>query len=123
MATSKTKSTDAPAEGAKTRKGQPRPSAVIGDLDFGGVDESRLTPDNVRRTVWDDTLDKLYDATVAGKVGRDEAGALKWVKIGDYSSGQGAKAQVKSFRKRGLDSTYEFKVSGKELFARVIETA
>jgi len=108
------------AEGSE-RKGTPRPSAVISDLDFGGVDPARLAATSARRTAWDDTLDSLYDATAKGLVGRDGEGKLKFVKIGSYSSTQGARSQVKAFTNRGHAKTYEFKVSGNDLFARVIE--
>jgi hypothetical protein len=101
----------------------PRPSAIVGEIDFGGVDEAALEQAAARRTPWDDVLDNLYDATAAGKVGRQEDGSLRFVKIGSYATGQSAKAQVKAFTERKLDNTYEFKVAGKDLFARVIETA
>jgi hypothetical protein len=120
-----TKATSATSvEGENKRgKGKPRPSAIVGDIDFGGVDPAKLEAEAVRRTPWDDVLDKVYDATLAGEVGRDENGALRFVKIGTYATSQSAKAQVKAFTEKKLTNTYEFKVSGKELFVRVIETA
>lgn len=116
--TSKTKAApEAPAKAA------PRPSAIVGEIDFGGVDEAALEQAAARRSPWDDVLDALYDATADGKVGRQEDGSLKFVKIGSYATGQSAKAQVKAFTERKLTNTYDFKVAGKDLFARVIETA
>ena len=111
------------AEAVKEEAKAPRPSAIVGEIDFGGVDEEALEQAAARRSPWDDTLDALYEATAAGKVGRAEDGTLKFVKIGSYATGQSAKAQVKASTERKLTNTYEFKVAGKDLFARVIETA
>jgi hypothetical protein len=116
---SKTKATEAPAEAPKA----PRSSAIITEIDFDGVDETALEQAAARRSPWDDTLDNLYAATEAGKVGSQEDGSLKFVKIGSYATGQSAKAQIKAFTERKLTATYEFKVAGKDLFVRVIETA
>lgn len=112
----------AAAETTNPRKGSPRPSAILNEIDFSGVDVSALEQAAARRSPWDDVLEKLYDATEQGLVGRDENGALKYVNIGNYASAQSAKAQIKAFTERKLTETYEFMVAGKGLFARVIES-
>lgn len=104
-------------------KAAPRPSAILGNIDFSGIDETELANAPVRKSPWDDVLDEVYEATAEGKVPRDENGNLKFVKIGSYAQGQSAKAQIKSFATRKLDETYEFKVHGKDLLVRVRETS
>jgi len=113
----KTEAIEAPAT---TGKG--RPSAIITDIDFSGIDQDALSTETLRRSPWDDVLNQVYDATEAGKIGRDTNGKLLFVKIGSYASSQSAKAQIKAFTQRKLDGTYEFTVAQKELFVRVRET-
>lgn len=119
--------TKAPATEAKksgTPKGQPRPSAIVSTLDFSAtLDEAAFDQASQRRSQWTELLEVVYKATEADEVPRNGAGELCFTKIGAYSTGQGAKAQIKAFRKRGLDSTYEFRTSGNDLYVRVIEVA
>jgi len=123
MATKKnTKVTEADETVEGTDVKAVRPSAIVGDINFDGIDAADLDAVPARRSPWDDVLDKVYAATEAGDVPRDGDGALKFVKIGSYAQGQSAKAQVKAFASRKLDATYEFKVHGKDLLVRVRET-
>lgn len=112
----------APAADAAKPKGGPRPSAVIAIDISKAVDTDALEVATVRRTQWTAVLDEVYELTAAGEIPRNEDESLKFVPIGHYSNGQGAKAQVKSFEKQGLNKTYEFRVSGVDLYVRVIET-
>lgn len=109
--------TDAPVKAKKAR-----PSAVI-DIDLNDtIDEARLDEPATRRSQWDGKLDEVYTLTEDGSIPRNEDGSLRFVKIGQYTSSQGAKAQVKAFHKKGLNSTYEFRVGGSDLYVRVVET-
>lgn len=116
--------TKATASGAK-------PSAILGEFDF----DSAADPDALakaasqRSSKWTEALDKLYTATAEGKVPRNEAGALKFVKLGHFGNVGGARTQVRVFEKAGLNKTYEFKTvttkdpAGSDLWARVVEVA
>ena len=119
-----TKATPATAK-ATTAKGKPKPQAVVNDLDLDNtVDDSALKP-QPRKSKWVVLLDKLYDATVEGKVPRSESGDLKFVKLGAFSNINGARTQARAMEKKGYDATYEFKSisrdGGSELWGRVIE--
>lgn len=117
--TAKAKSTTAKSKGA------PKPQAVADDLDLDNtVDDEALKP-QPRKSKWVKLLDKLYDATVEGKVPRSEDGSLRFVKLGSFTNINGARTQARAMEKKGLDATYEFKTvskdGGSELWGRVIE--
>lgn len=99
-----------------------RPSAVLALDVSSAVDGASLDTAVNRRTQWDSVLDELYSLTEKDEVPTNEDGSLRFVRIGHYTNSQGAKAQVKSFIKRGIDKTFEFRVSGTDLFARVVKT-
>lgn len=99
----------------------PRQSAVIAINVDSAVSGDDLAPAS-RRTQWDQTLDQLYSLTEAGNIPTNEDGTLKFVQIGHYKNVQGVSAQMKAFRKRELDKTYEFRGNGVDLYARVILT-
>lgn len=110
---------------ATPAKGKPKPQAVVNELDLDNtVDDSALKP-QPRKSKWVVLLDKLYDATVAGKVPRSESGDLKFVKLGAFTNINGARTQARAMEKKGYDATYEFKSisrdGGSELWGRVIE--
>jgi hypothetical protein len=124
--TENTENTEQPTGG----KGQPRPRAAVEVIDFSDVaDEADLAAFGAgsRTSKWSTLLDDLYDATAAddSQVPRDEAGTLKFVRLGTFNNAGGARTQVKFFEDKGLDATYEFKtvVKGKQsfLWARVRE--
>lgn len=131
MATGKkaTGSTEALAEATHPAKGQPRPRAVVEDIDFsataGDEDLARQAP--VRNSKWMEVLDKLYQGTVDNKVPRQADKSLSFIKLGEFNNPGGARTQVKAFEDKGLDATYEFRtiVKGKQsfLWARVKEVA
>lgn len=110
------------------RKGVARPTAVVDALDFDTAMDDASIPDRPeRQSAWVTTLDTLYTATEEGKVPRDDEGALKFVKLGEFSNVNGARSQVRSLEKKEYDKTYEFKTvvsNGKSaLWARVREVA
>lgn len=128
MAASKTKKTDGTeAPATHPAKGVARPQAVVDTINFDDVagDEDLTTTAGVRNSKWIQVLNDLYEGTAAGKVARNEDGALKFVRLGTFHNPGGARTQVKSFEAKGLDSTYEFKtvVKGHDsfLWARVRE--
>lgn len=110
----------------------PRTSAII-DLDFSDVMEAdSLAAETTRRSKWNDQLDALYQATIEDKVPRDEAGELKFTRLGHFTNVNGARTQVKVFLDKGLDKTYDFRSvttgktdaepnGGSNLWARVKE--
>jgi hypothetical protein len=110
-------------------KGQPRPQAVLNDIDLSaamGEDEMPVAP--ARRSKWTDLLDKLYTATEEGKVPRGEDGSLKFVKLGEFTNVNGARTQSRALEQRdegALADVYEFKsvsvTGGSQLWGRVIE--
>jgi len=122
MATRKSTAKTTPATKAK---GPAKPQAVADELDLDNTaDDSALAP-QPRKSKWIVLLDKLYDATVAGKVPRSEDGSLKFVKLGSFTNVNGARTQARAMVGKGLDATYEFKSisrdGGSELWGRVIE--
>lgn len=116
--TAKTKTTKA--------KGPAKPQAVADDLDLdhtAGDEDLQAQP---RRSKWIVLLDKLYEATIAGKVPRGDDGSLRFVKLGAFTNINGARTQARSMEAKGLGETYEFKTvtrsgEGSELWGRVIE--
>jgi hypothetical protein len=117
--------TKASIEAATKAKGPSKPQAVADELDLDNtVDDEALKP-QPRKSKWIVLLDKLYDATVAGKVPRSEDGNLKFVKLGAFTNVNGARTQARAMASKGLDATYEFKSisrdGGSELWGRVIE--
>ena len=123
MATARKSTAKTPAK-AKA-KGPAKPQAVANELDLDNtVDDEALKP-QPRKSKWVVLLDKLYDATVQGKVPRTEAGDLKFVKLGSFGNINGARTQARQMEGRGLGETYEFKSvsrdGGSELWGRVIE--
>lgn len=123
-----TKSTESDTTEAASTKGQPKPQALVGELDFtDAVDEADLTS-APRRSKWVQQLDRLYDATVnENKVPRNEAGELKFIKLGSFTNVNGARTQARALEQKGFGETYEFKsvtgAAGSDLFGRVIEVA
>jgi len=110
---------------AKSVKGLAKPQAVADELDLDNAfDDEELKP-QPRKSKWIVLLDKLYDATVSGKVPRTETGDLKFVKLGKFGNVNGARTQARAMEGKGLGETYEFKSvsrdSGSELWGRVIE--
>lgn len=115
--------TTASTDTAKT----PKPQAIVDTIDFStAMDDSELTAP-ARRSKWNTILEALYDATVAedSKVPRNEAGELKFIKLGVFTNVNGARTQARALEQKGLGDTYEFKTVAKatssELYARVIE--
>ena len=111
---------------AKTKtKGAPKPQAVADELDLTEtVDGDALKP-QPRRSKWIVLLDKLYAATVDGKIPRSDDGSLQFIKLGSFTNVNGARTQARVLEKKGLDETYEFKSvtveGGSQLWGRVIE--
>lgn len=123
--TRKSTATKAKAEPKAKAKGPAKPQAVADELDLDNtVDDEALKP-QPRKSKWVVLLDKLYDATVNGKVPRTEAGDLKFVKLGAFGNINGARTQARAMESKGLGETYEFKSvsrdGGSELWGRVIE--
>lgn len=119
------KSTASTKTATPKTKGPAKPQAVADELDLDNtVDDDDLKP-QPRKSKWIVLLDKLYDATVAGKVPRSEDGSLKFVKLGSFTNVNGARTQARAMVSKGLDATYEFKSisrnGGSELWGRVIE--
>lgn len=112
-----------------TPKGQPKPQAVLDNIDLGsaiGEDEMPVAP--ARRSKWTSLLDQLYTLTEEGKVPRGEDGALKFVKLGAFTNINGARTQMRNLNERddgAYAETYEFKSvtrdGGSELWGRVRE--
>ena len=130
----KTKATPKPVErddnvdGKRTERvrGASKPQAVADDIDLSSaIDGTALKP-QPRRSKWVSLLDKLYDATVEGKVPRSEDGSLQYIRLGSFTNVNGARTQARALESKGLDATYEFKTvtkgtDGSELWGRVIE--
>lgn len=119
--TKKSTASKAPAKA----KGPAKPQAVLDELDFDNtVDDAALKP-QPRKSKWIVLLDKLYEATVAGKVPRSDDGSLQFVKLGSFTNINGARTQARAMEKKGLGETYEFKSvskdGGSDLWGRVIE--
>lgn len=119
------KSTTPPQKKDAKAKGPAKPQAVADELDLDNtVDDEALKP-QPRQSKWVKLLDKLYEATVAGKVPRSDDGSLRFVKLGSFTNINGARTQARAMEKKGLDATYEFKTiskdGGSELWGRVIE--
>lgn len=116
----------ASASKAKAKpKATPKPQAVADELDLDtAVDDEALKP-QPRKSKWVKLLDKLYDATVEGKVPRSDDGALKFVKLGTFTNINGARTQARAMESKGYNETYEFKTvsrdGGSELWGRVVE--
>ena len=125
--TTKAKATDAttPASPAKA-KGPAKPQAVADDIDLtSAVDGADLKP-QPRQSKWLVLLDKLYEATIAGKVPRTDKDELQFIRLGSFTNINGARTQARALERKGLDATYEFKTvtkgsDGSELWGRVIE--
>lgn len=101
-------------------------AATVGKLDLSGVDEELLTPRRISK--WSIQLDKLYAATASGKVARNTAGVLKFVKLGTFKNVTGARIKAREFEKDArISRVYEFRTVRKsqtktsELWARVRE--
>ena len=121
--------TKAKAPGATTpakAKGPAKPQAVADDIDLtSAVDGADLKP-QPRQSKWLVLLDKLYEATIAGKVPRTEKDELQFIRLGSFTNINGARTQARALERKGLDATYEFKTvtkgnDGSELWGRVIE--
>ena len=119
----------APAKTSTAKKAAPaktKPQAVADDLDFNEAmsgEELRPAP---RRSKWVVLLDKLYEATVAGKVPRDEEEELQFIRLGTFGNINGARTQARMLERKGHDATYQFKTVTRdgdksELWGRVIE--
>jgi hypothetical protein len=123
----KTANATTPASPAKTKaKGPAKPQAVANDIDLtSAVDGADLKP-QPRQSKWLVLLDKLYEATIAGKVPRTESDELQFIRLGSFTNINGARTQARALERKGLDATYEFKTvtkggDGSELWGRVIE--
>ena len=110
----------------KAAPAKTKPQAVADDLDFNEAmsgEELRPAP---RRSKWVVLLDKLYEATVAGKVPRDEEEELQFIRLGTFGNINGARTQARMLERKGHDATYQFKTVTRdgdksELWGRVIE--
>lgn len=114
-----------PASPAKA-KGPAKPQAVADDIDLtSAVDGADLKP-QPRQSKWLVLLDKLYEATIAGKVPHTDKDELQFIRLGSFTNINGARTQARALERKGLDATYEFKTvtkgsDGSELWGRVIE--
>jgi riboflavin biosynthesis pyrimidine reductase len=119
------KTSTAKAQTPVKTKGAPKPQAVADELDLTEtVDGDALQP-QPRRSKWTILLDKLYAATLDGKIPRSEDESLQFIKLGSFTNINGARTQARVLEKKGLDETYEFKSitveGGSQLWGRVIE--
>ena len=125
MAARKSTAKTSTAKAKAKTKGAPKPQAVADELDLTEtVDGDALQP-QPRRSKWTILLDKLYAATLDGKIPRSEDESLQFIKLGSFTNINGARTQARVLEKKGLDETYEFKSitveGGSQLWGRVIE--
>ena len=119
----------APAKTSTAKKAAPaktKPQAVADDLDFNEAMSGEELKPAPRRSKWVVLLDKLYEATVAGKVPRDEEEELQFIRLGTFGNINGARTQARMLERKGHDATYQFKTVTRdgdksELWGRVIE--
>jgi len=103
-----------------------KPQAIVDDLDFGSAADGEDLKPQPRRSKWIKLLDRLYEATVDGKVPRGEDESLQFIRLGSFTNINGGRTQARLLERKGLDATYEFKTvtkgsDGSELWGRVIE--
>ena len=110
----------------KAAPAKTKPQAVADDLDFNEAMSGEELKPAPRRSKWVVLLDKLYEATVAGKVPRDEEEELQFIRLGTFGNINGARTQARMLERKGHDATYQFKTVTRdgdksELWGRVIE--